>query len=405
MNADLVERRKAGADAFASLGTPTDKLEHWKYVDLGFDPDRIATAVTGAAPLPADEVVAALGAVHVAVVDGAVVDHSPADGATIARFSDVDGEHLALAAALSAGMDPDRDRLSAASLAHGSDGVLIHATRGHRSNVVVDVQAVATDAVSYPHLAVRVDPNAELTLTVVYRSGDGFRAVVPRLDISVGDGAQIGLTTVQTWGDETRATAHQRLVIGRDATARIGEVGLGGALGRLDLRVDLEGDGSSVDLDGLSFGDRDQTLDYRMLIRHAGKNTSSNIFLKGAVEDRASSVFTGLLRIEEDATRTSAFETNRNLVLSDEAKAQSVPNLEILCDDVVCGHASSVGQLETEPLYYLMSRGLPRDHAERVLVHGFFEEILDELPDQSVVAPVRELVVGKFVAAQAEGRL
>ena len=88
----------------------------------------------------------------------------------------------------------------------------------------------------------------------------------------------------------------ERLVLGRDATARIGEVGLGGALGRLDLRVDLEGDGSTVDLDGLSFGDRDQTHDYRMVIRHAGKNTSPDIFLKGAVEDRASSVFTGLLR-------------------------------------------------------------------------------------------------------------
>jgi Fe-S cluster assembly protein SufD len=405
VNADLVERRKAGADAFASLGTPTDKLEHWKYVDLGFDPERIATAATGAAPLAPDAVVSALDTVHATIVDGAVVDQSSVEGATIARFSEIDGDHPALTDALSAGMDPTRDRLSAASLAHGSDGLLVHATKGQRSTIVVDVQAVATDAVSYPHLAVRVDPTAELNLTIIFRSGDGFRAVVPRLDISVGDGAHLGLTTVQTWGDETRATGHQRLVVGRDATARIGEVGLGGALGRLDLRVDLEGDGSSVDLDGLSFGDRDQTLDYRMVIRHAGKNTSSDIFLKGAVEDRASSVFTGLLRIEEEATRTSAFETNRNLVLSDDAKAQSVPNLEILCDDVVCGHGSSVGQLETEPLYYLMSRGLPRDHAERVLVHGFFEEILDELPDQSLVAPVRELVVGKFVAAQTEGRL
>ncbi|NND84905.1 MAG: Fe-S cluster assembly protein SufD, partial [Acidimicrobiia bacterium] len=136
-----------------------------------------------------------------------------------------------------------------------------------------------------------------------------------------------------------------------------------------------------------------------------GKNTSSDVFLKGAVEDEASSVFTGLLRIEEDATRTSAFETNRNLVLSESASAQSVPNLEILCNDVICGHGSTVGQLEEEHLYYLMSRGLPKDRAERVLVRGFFEEIINRLPVAEVADPVRAVVHDKFATAQAEGRI
>ena len=145
--------------------------------------------------------------------------------------------------------------------------------------------------------------------------------------------------------------------------------------------------------------------DYRVVVRHEGKNTSSDVFLKGAVEDEASSVFTGLLRIEEDATRTSAFETNRNLVLSESASAQSVPNLEILCNDVICGHGSTVGQLEEEHLYYLMSRGLPKDRAERVLVRGFFEEVIDRLPVPEVADPVRAVVHDKFATAQAEGRI
>ncbi|MEX1281507.1 MAG: Fe-S cluster assembly protein SufD [Acidimicrobiia bacterium] len=411
MTADLDARRAEGASVFASLPTPTEKLEHWKYVDLGFDPEALTAPASPEAPMGPDAVVEALvdASARITVVDGAVVDLSvAAEGIDVVRFADVDdGLAPSLAVALAAGMSPDRDRLSAASLAHATDGVLVRIHRGVElaAPVVVDVQAVATDVVTYPHVAVRVDDLARGAVVVVYRSPDGFRAVVPRLDISVGDGAGIDITTVQTWGGETRATAYERLVLGRDTSARIGEVGLGAALGRLDLRVDLEGDGSSVDLDGLSFGDGDQTLDYRVVMRHAGRNTSSNVFLKGAVEDRASSVFTGLLRIEEDATRTSAFETNRNLVLSDDARAQSVPNLEILCDDVVCGHGSSVGQLEEEPLYYLMSRGLPRDHAERVMVHGFFEEILDELPSTQVRGPVRDAVNAKYEAAQAEGRV
>jgi Fe-S cluster assembly protein SufD len=127
--------------------------------------------------------------------------------------------------------------------------------------------------------------------------------------------------------------------------------------------------------------------------------------LKGAVEDDAQSVFTGLLRIEKDATRTSTFETNRNLVLSENAKAQSVPNLEILCNDVICGHASSVGPLEGEYLYYMQSRGLSRVRAERLLIRGFFQEVIDRLPVEGLGGPVAEAVFRRFVTAQEEGRV
>jgi Fe-S cluster assembly protein SufD len=156
---------------------------------------------------------------------------------------------------------------------------------------------------------------------------------------------------------------------------------------------------------GLYFGEGSQTLDYRMLINHSGRNTSSDVFLKGAVEDDAQSVFTGLLRIEKDARRTSTFETNRNLVLSENAKAHSVPNLEILCDDVICGHASSVGPLEEDHLYYLQSRGLSKDRAERLLIKGFFQEVIDRLPIEGLEGPVSEEVFRRFVQAQKEGRV
>jgi Fe-S cluster assembly protein SufD len=140
-----------------------------------------------------------------------------------------------------------------------------------------------------------------------------------------------------------------------------------------------------------------------MVINHIGRNTSSDVFLKGALEDSAQSVFTGLLRIEKDAQKTSTFETNRNLVLSENAKAHSVPNLEILCDDVVCGHGSSVGPLEREHLYYLQSRGLRQERAERLLIRGFFNEVIDRLPIDSIGSPVADEVFSRFLHAQQQG--
>ena len=169
--------------------------------------------------------------------------------------------------------------------------------------------------------------------------------------------------------------------------------------------MSLVGDGSSSEMVGLFFGEGTQTLDYRMLINHVGRSTSSDVFLKGAVEDDAQSVFTGLLRIEKDAQKTSTFETNRNLVLSENAKAHSVPNLEILCDDVICGHGSSVGPLEEGHLYYLQSRGLGKERAERLLIKGFFQEVIDRLPIEGVERPVSEEVFRRFVEAQEQGRV
>jgi Fe-S cluster assembly protein SufD len=272
--------------------------------------------------------------------------------------------------------------------------------------LVVEIQATTPGTASFPHLFVRVGENAEAKVVVVYRSAAGERLLlVPRVDLEVGDGARLRYLTVQSLDHAATSVVHQRVTLRRDATSRIGEVGLGGKLSRLDLGVNLVGNGASSEVVGLYFGEEDQTLDYRMVIVHEGQSTTSDVFLKGAVEDDAQSVFTGLLRIEKEAARTSTFETNRNLVLSENAKAHSVPNLEILCNDVMCGHASSVGPLEAEHLYYLQSRGLSHARAERLLIRGFFQEVIDRLPIEGLEAPVSEEVFRRFVTAQEAGRV
>ena len=156
---------------------------------------------------------------------------------------------------------------------------------------------------------------------------------------------------------------------------------------------------------GAYFGDDTQTLDYRYTMHHQGLNTASDMFLKGAVQGESLSIFTGMIRIDEEAQKTNAFQTNRNLILSDGAAAQSVPNLEILANDVRCGHGSTMGPLDEEQRYYLMSRGLDEPRSNRLLVHGFFNEALERFPEPAIADVVTSWIDTKYRAAQEAGRV
>ncbi|MDF1594967.1 MAG: Fe-S cluster assembly protein SufD [Acidimicrobiia bacterium] len=408
----LADLRQTGFDYFEKLSMPTGAEEEWRYVDLDFQLTDFGLPDVAGMSLAADSDLSSLTeyAGIARIVDGFVVDaYCDTPGVTVSKLAgQIDDGDPVLRDSLGRMIPPDLDIFAAAHRAFATDGLVLHVGRGVvvEQPIVVDMQVTQAESVSFPHLSVVLDTNAEVSVIVIMRSPDGQRSVVvPQLELAVGDGARLKLVTSQHWGDATTAIAQQRMVLGRDSTGRLGEVGLGGQLGRLDLNVDLVGDGSSSELVGLYFGDGEQVFDYRVVVNHHGKNTRSDVFLKGAVEDQAESVFSGLLKIWPDATRTSTFETNRNLVLSDGAKAHSVPNLEILCDDVICGHGSSVGPLEEEHMYYLMSRGLSHERAQRVLIRGFFDEMIQRLPVSGLEEPVRAAVTAKFITAQLEGRL
>ena len=390
--------------AFHAQEVPSGAEEEWRYVELDFDLDVLTLAAApGPAMAPGPFLKTALdgAAGRVQIIDGRVVDVAlESADVTVKRLAEVD--RIETAAPV------DRDKFAAAHLAFATDGAVVTVRPGAvvEAPIVVDVQATQAGTITFPHLEFSVGANAQAGLIVVYRSPEGLEAVVvPDIVLTAQDGAQLRFMSVQGWAEATTGLAHQRLQLGRDATGRIGEVGLGGKVARLDLKVDLEGAGSSAEVVGVYFGEDNQTLDYRMTINHIGRNTTSDVFMKGAVEDHAQSVFTGLLRIEKDAVRSSAFETNRNLVLSENAKAHSVPNLEILCNDVMCGHGSSVGPLEEEYIYYLQSRGISRERAERMLVRGFFSEVIERLPIDTLAEPIEEAVFSRFTQAQEEGRL
>jgi len=403
--------RREGLGFFEKLEMPQSAEEIWRYVDLPFELKDLELAPSPDAGMDgADEIAVALGSTagHATIVDGTVIDvQSPGDDAVFVSFQDGFAEDT-FSGVLGTGVPPDLDVFSAAHHAFGHDGILllIPANAHIEKPFYVDVQATVEGTVSFPHITIVVGSNAEANVVVGFRSPDGrFLVVNPQIEAFVNDGARLRLSTVQRFGYDTYSISHERVLIGRDANARLGEVGLGGRLGRLHLTLDVAGRGASTDLVGLFFGEQEQTLDYRLFMNHLGSNTSSDVFLKGAVEDDAKSVFTGLVKIDKDISKVSAFETNRNLVLSEGASAHSVPNLEILSDDVICGHGSTVGPLDEEPLYYLTSRGLSEARAARLMVHGFFEEVINRLPHAALAEPVREAVNRKFVEAQQEGRV
>lgn len=397
------EQMASALAAFDRQPTPIGTEEEWRYVDLGFDLADFEPATEPGDPMPPGPFLTdALGAAagYVRIVDGRVTEVEGEGEVGVRRLAELDG--------ISAAAPIDRDRFAAAHVAFATDGVRLEVPAGRTvpRPFVIDVQATQPGKAVYPHLEVAVGAEADLSVVAVFRSPDGVENVAaPGVTLDADSGGRLRYLAVQGWGQATTGVVHQTVTLGRDATGRLGEVGLGGRVARLDLGVELVGNGSSAEVVGLYFGEDHQTLDYRMVMTHRGKNTSSDVLLKGAVEDYAQSVFTGLIRIEKDAVRTSAFETNRNLVLSENAKAHSVPNLEILCDDVVCGHGSSVGPLEQDLLYYLQSRGLSRPRAEQMLIRGFFTEVIDRLPIATVNPAVSEAVFRRFVRAQEEGRL
>jgi Fe-S cluster assembly protein SufD len=391
---------------------PDQSDEIWRYVDLDFDLNDFATSTPEFAELGDDPLLEHLSSpIAVRVVGDTFAGSGLVeDGFTVMslRRAAIDHPEAVREVMERAGIAAEDGLFAAAAGAFGGDGVFVHAGPSviAPSVVAIDLHAGADGSVTFPAVVVSAGEHADVSVVIHLRSHtDADAIVVPQFSVLVGTGARVSLSLVQNLGYSARSLGYLRSEVGADARFQFGEIGLGGRLARLHLDVGLEGRGSSANVVGAYFGEQQQILDYRYFMRHVGTNTRSDMFLKGAVEDQARSVFTGMIRIEETGQKTEAFQTNRNLILSDGASAQSVPNLEILANDVRCGHGSTVGPLDTEQRYYLMSRGLAPERADRLQVRGFFEQALAKLPNPELAAPVSAWINRKYETAQAEGRV
>jgi Fe-S cluster assembly protein SufD len=382
--AELLER-------YRSLPLPTTKDEAWRFTDLaGFDPDSYrangAAAVTTA---PTMLEIEAAGVAHVSEA-GIEILRAP-EGLRFEPLAD----HPLLGTLVGAD-----EKFAAHNAALWEHGLLVHVPKG----VVVEQPLYVRIANSIPggslfwRLLVVAEPESRFTVIEEYASADAqleaySNAVV---EIAVEQGAKVEYVSVQNLSRGTWHFASHHARVGRDAELDWVAGGFGSSKGKVRIQNDLAGQGATSRVTGAYFADGTQHLDYDTFQEHIAPHTTSDFAFKGALRDTASAVWRGMIRVEKDAQKTNAYQENRNLLLSPKAHADSIPGLEILANDVRCTHGATLGQVDREQLFYLMTRGLSRAEAERLIVRGFFQDVLDRIE----LEPVRDAL-----AAALEDRI
>ncbi len=399
-----------------SVSWPTPSEEIWRYsrvdkLDLGryrpFTADELGPPgderAPGGGPWAAE---AGKHAGMIVVHDGRVVHHE-LDAALAAKGVRACGiatcEDELVRSLLGSASSASEDAFTVLHDAFLAGGAFVHVPAGVviEDPILVLHWSSGDGRASFPHTLVSLGAGAQATVLDRFGSPETDHLVDAVTELLVGDNAHLRYLTVQEHGSRTWHLGFQRAHVGRDATLRTSAVALGGDYARLRSEALLTGTGAESDQLAVYFGDGAQMLDFRTLQDHDAPNTRSDLLFKGAVEDTARSVYSGLVHLRPAAKKANASQTNRNLVLSEGASAESIPNLEIEANDVRCSHASTVGPIDDEQLYYLESRGIPPEEAERLIVLGFFDDVFERLPVGALTRGLRRSVVDKLEHARA----
>jgi Fe-S cluster assembly scaffold protein SufB len=273
-------------------------------------------------------------------------------------------------------------------------------TGGFRIDFQDDVDEYYTinfqsDENSIPYVGVCVEKNK--TAKLYFNLNNSVKGnAYPIIELSLKENSNLEIILSVTSLEDVNIANSIYAKLLKDANLKIHTISMGGELSRSRMDIDLIGDGSGFYLDGVYFGEGAQTHDSRVFVNHLGKNTNSNMITKGVLGGKSSSIFTGTIHIAEGAVKTESHQENRNILLSEEAAAQSVPNLEILCDDVICSHGSSVGPIEEEIYHYVMSRGISKVDADKMLIKGFFNEIINDSSWNIIHDNVADIIDSKY---------
>ncbi|HSS08608.1 MAG TPA: Fe-S cluster assembly protein SufD, partial [Acidimicrobiales bacterium] len=259
----------------------------------------------------------------------------------------------------------------------------------------------AAQASLFPRTIVNIEENADASVVEVVASADAASLVVPVTELEVGQAGRLRYLNVQTLGARMWQVGLQASRVGRDADFVSHSVAFGGDYARVRTDSTLAGQGASSRLLAVYFGEGGQMHDFRTVQAHDAPRTTSDLLFKGAVANTAHSVYSGLIKVQKGAVGTNAFQTNRNLVLDEGAHADSVPTLEIEENDVRCSHASAVGPIDEEQRFYLESRGVPSEIADRLIVLGFLDDALERVPVPALLGWLRLTLAAKLDHAEA----
>ena len=371
----LAERRATAAVRLADAALPSADEEVWRYSRIG---DLDLGRFTPAAAI-------------------SVVEHGDLGRARVVRASELDGEGSLL--------DPlptDGDALVWLHHALAADPIVIDVPAGVSvaDPIIVRHAGPADGTAAAVRLVVRAGADSEVRIVEIFEGG-GDGLLLPVTDLGLAGAARVGYLGAQLLDRQTWSLGTVDIDAGAQATITAGLAGFGGDYARTRTNCRLSGRGAAGTLLAAYFGDGDQTLDYRTFQEHVAPDTTSNLLFKGVVSDRARSVYTGLIKVHAAARGTNAFQTNRNIKLSDDAWAESVPNLVIENNDVHCSHASAVGPIDEEQRFYLESRGVPTSVAERLVVAGFLAEVFDQMPGSDLRPTLDAAVSAKLEAVLA----
>ncbi len=406
----LAARRMQAWQAYRALPMPTLKDEPWRRTDIRRLPSQAVTLGPAQAipvepallePLTGDRhgalVVSRPG--HAARVQG-IADLPEgvifADWAAAVReHADVLERHLGRAVAA------DEGKFAALAAALASDGALVYVPRGVQLEQPLHsvLWAPGGGLAFFSRVLVVLEEGASATFIHEVASPDvaeGQAVHAGIVEALLADGAQFTFVELQNLGRHVWNFTHERARIERDARLEWIFGAVGSRLTKNFTELDLAGQGAEARISGFYFADDAQHLDHDTQQNHLAPHTTSDLLYKGALVGRSNSVWRGMIYVAPGAQKTDGYQANRNLLLSDGARADSIPGLEILADDVRCSHGATVGRLEEEPLFYLMSRGLPRKDAERLLVDGFFAQVMERIPFERVRARLAGMIDGKL---------
>ena len=414
----LSARRMHAWDVYDQTPMPTTRLEEWRYTDLKKKLDLDALRLSEIEPASndpetwpsllratLDEDHEASG--HIVVIDGHVV-HSDLNvdlasqgvilmslHEAVVQHADHVQKHLATNAV------PAADgKFAALNAALWADGIFLYVPPGVSLDLPVRVTRWISEsgAALFSRVLIVAEAQSQVSYVdeVVSDDFDAQTFTSTAVEVIAEQASQVQYVAVQRLGRGAFYQSVQRTLAQRDAKLDTLNVALGASVTRIDLNAKLLGPGASSDMLGLYFGDGQQHFDFNTSQDHIEPNTGSDLLYKGALDGNSRAVFRGIIRVHKDAQRSDAYQTNRNLLLSNGARADSLPNLEIEADDVKCSHGATVGELDSEAKFYLMSRGLDLVQAERLVVQGFLGEVLAKLPLGGVVEKVGRVIEEKL---------
>ncbi len=404
-----LDRKRAAYERFASLSMPKRTNEGWRFSTLstltldGFQVGRLIPTELTVSPLSAITAASltfvnntltlrTATAADIAAQHGIIFDTLQS---ALLQHGDLIKAHL-----LAQPSKLGSDKFAALHEAFLEDGAFVHVPKGVEAKLPVSVfhYASGPGAAVFPHTLVIAEDNAKVTVADFFRSKNDADAhfACGGNDLYVGHGAQVTYVAMQDWSRETLSFQFNATVAKRDAKVLSLNLHAGARQARHESFSQLQAPGAHSEMLALTIAHGTQEFDQRTLQIHQAPNTSSNLLYKNALLDQSKTIFSGLIVVDPDAQKTDAYQSNRNLMLSDEAEANSLPGLEIQANDVRCTHGATSARIDAEQEFYLKARGIKPAQAQELLVFGFFEEVLGKIENEQLHDTLSEIIREKF---------